>query len=168
MLDQTEEKLLEESRENGMRQQASAGEGDRMLAQLARVGAFALIPIVGALLGGLLAAFRPPGAAMRSYIQHFAAVRLSRVGDDRRACRLPARQLLQEQSHRADYPGIQQRSYPMRGSGTFASRALPHRFRGATLVVPDRYAVRRARTACGSAVPIPVGWAEVRLELADA
>jgi len=44
-----------------------------MQAQLAQVGAFTLIPIAAALLGGILAAFRPPGAMMRSYIQHFAA-----------------------------------------------------------------------------------------------
>lgn len=40
---------------------------------LARVLTYALIPVAAAVIGATIAAFRPPGARLRSMIQHFAA-----------------------------------------------------------------------------------------------
>ena len=40
---------------------------------LAQVLTFVLIPAAATLLGGVVAAFRPPGARLQSVIQHFAA-----------------------------------------------------------------------------------------------
>lgn len=44
-----------------------------MAQSLGRVLAYTLIPVAASLLGGLIAAFRPPGATLKSVIQHFAA-----------------------------------------------------------------------------------------------
>ena len=44
-----------------------------MASSLSQVVTFTAIPVVATILGGVVAAFRPPGKRVRSYIQHFAA-----------------------------------------------------------------------------------------------
>lgn len=40
---------------------------------LVSVLSFALLPVLAMITGGIAAAFRPPGAKLRSILQHFAA-----------------------------------------------------------------------------------------------
>lgn len=44
-----------------------------MESSLVRVLSFALIPVAATVIGGVIAAFRPPSERVRSYVQHFAA-----------------------------------------------------------------------------------------------
>ena len=44
-----------------------------MLSALQGIVAYILLPVVASIVGGVVAAFRPPGPQPRSYLQHFAA-----------------------------------------------------------------------------------------------
>lgn len=44
-----------------------------MASSLPQVLTFTAVPVVATILGGIIAAYRPPGPRIRSYIQHFAA-----------------------------------------------------------------------------------------------